>query len=286
MADPNRQTPRNRLAIGVVEDHPLTRAGIVASLASAGYGAVHTVASTEEFTALPDLVLCDLTLPEGCRQGGDAIAWLADHGAAVVAFSQLASARAQLAAVAAGANGFVHKTAEPQEVVTAIDVVADGGHWIGPQLAGWLLQDVRSHSAPGARDRSHRHEEILRAVAQGDTLTEFEARHRLPAGTGGATLADAIAAYRARSRQYQPSPREREVIDCIAVRGMTAPQTAAHLGVSERTVRTHLESIKDKYRWVDPVAHQRLTPKMAAHLWAQHWDGTATSRSGPSTAGT
>jgi DNA-binding NarL/FixJ family response regulator len=242
------------------------------------------VASTEELTALPDLVLCDLTLPEGCRQGGDAIEWLADRGAAVIAFSQLASARAQLAAVAAGANGFVHKAAEPEQVVSAIDVVADGGHWVGPQLAGWLLQDVRSHVAPGSRERARRHETILRAVAQGDTLTEFEAQHRLRPGTGSVTLADAIAAYRARSRQYQPSPRERQVIDCIAVLGMTAPEAAAHLGVSERTVRTHLESIKEKYRWVDPAAHQRLTPKMAAHLWAQHWDGTSTNGSRPLTA--
>ena len=262
--------PRSTLTVGVVEDHPITRQGLLAALAAAGFGAVAAAESVEALPGAPDVVLCDLSLPPGRVQGAAAVEALVGRGCQVIAFSALAGAAAQLGVLAAGARGFVPKASQVPALLDAVDRVAAGGLWVEPQLAGWLLQDVQDAGPGAAAGEAGRRAQVsvLAALAQGDRLEEHDRHRHWPPGTSAAVLAEAVAAFRARDGRRRPSPREWEVIDCIGRRGMGVRQSAEALGVSESTVRTHLQAVKEKYLRRDPQAGAALTPKTVATLWA------------------
>lgn len=262
----------SQIHVGVVEDHPVTLRGLAGELIAAGLTRLVVAESTEALTEFPQVVLCDLHLPPGCRQGAEAVRFLVGEGCMVIAFSALATAESQLAALAAGAVGFVPKTAAGNLFRTAVETVARGGHWIRPDLAGWLLEEVRAtSSARGQRDQ--RVEMLLQALAQGDDVQEFERWNRLPAGTARTLMGRVLVEHRARwSCAVAPSPREAEVIDAVARRRMHYRQAAEALGMAESTLKTHLKAIKDKYLRAHPEASPDLTPKSIAILWAKELD--------------
>lgn len=258
---------RARVSVGIVEDHPITRHGLLAALATAGFGSLMAAESTESLVRMPQVVLCDLSLPPGCRQGAEAVEWLVGHGVQVIAFSAVGTADTQLAALAAGARGFLHKSAGADRIAAAVDAVAASGYWIEPALAGWLLQDLQDGAAPVGEDR-RRQLAVLRALAQGDELEDLDRDQYWPAGTSHRVVVEAVAVFRVRDQRHRPSPRELEVIDCIGYRGMSVRRAAAELGMSESTVRTHLQSIKEKYLRLNPSVNPGLTPKAIAILWS------------------
>ena len=156
----------------VVDDHVIVRNGRAQLLATtaefelvgaAGDGreAIEMVASLQ-----PDVVLMDLSMPE--MDGVEATQRItaAYPDAKIVILSSFSEHQRVLAALDAGAEGYVLKHADPEQILAAIDAVHRGGAPIDPQVARVLL-DVK-RNAPTARGvLTDREEEVLRLVQSG-----------------------------------------------------------------------------------------------------------------------
>jgi DNA-binding NarL/FixJ family response regulator len=86
-----------------------------------------------------------------------------------------------------GASGYVLKKAAAEELINAIRVVAAGGVYLDPSLAGKVvggyLGNRRPGSRPQANDLSEREAEVMRLVAWGYTNKEVAAYLRISVKT-------------------------------------------------------------------------------------------------------
>jgi len=118
----------------VVDDHPLYRHAL-AELVASVVGAQHVeTASSLEALALPSpaeepprLVLLDFRLPG--KSGAEAVSLVRARYAAapILVVSGTQDRREMAAAVRAGANGFISKTASMDELRVAVEAVLQGG---------------------------------------------------------------------------------------------------------------------------------------------------------------
>ena len=123
----------------VIDDHPLIQEIVPAVLAKAfGDVAVTTESTLEAGMAraekdAPDFVLLDLGLP-GCN-GIEAVARFREKFARVplVVLSALADPSSIVAALDAGACGYIPKTSKPDVMIAALKVVAAGGTYVPPE---------------------------------------------------------------------------------------------------------------------------------------------------------
>ena len=170
-ADPSRPglTNDEPTRVAIVEDHPVFRQGLAGLIEDTdGLQLACAVRSTTELDAelavggpAPAVILLDLQLTGGGRQGADAVGYFCERGLTVLVVSANATSGTVVAAMAAGASGYVHKEAEPDEIVRAIRTVAAGGPYISPTLAGYLLT---AHQIT----LTTRETEIVRLVASGE----------------------------------------------------------------------------------------------------------------------
>ncbi|MFF5324139.1 response regulator [Janibacter hoylei] len=154
----------------VVEDHPVTRVGIVALLgqddritvvgeAADGEGGLE-VAARED----PDVVVTDLRLGDGLDGVGLTRALRSGRGAPeVLVLTTYDTDRDIVRAVEAGASGYLLKDAAPADIVEAV-VRAAGGETV---LAPALAQRVVARMSRPRPELSAREVEIVAAVARG-----------------------------------------------------------------------------------------------------------------------
>ncbi len=137
----------------VVDDHPLFRDGVVGLLASvpdmeavatAGSGAE---AVRETTLSQPDVVLMDLNLPD--VSGVEATRRILGScpGTAVLALTMLEDDASVLAAVRAGARGYVLKGAGQEELLAAVRTAGAGG----AVFSGRVAERVRALSSTTRR---------------------------------------------------------------------------------------------------------------------------------------
>jgi DNA-binding NarL/FixJ family response regulator len=152
------------ITVSVVEDHPVYRHGLADVIEKAdGLELVCAHRSIEDFDAVGPqaaVVLLDLHLPG--LEGPDAVAHLVDLGYQVLVVSASVARGDVLAALAAGARGYVSKDAESDQIAQAIGIVAGGGSFVSPTLASLLLQNDRDEPNLTPRER-----EVLELVAEG-----------------------------------------------------------------------------------------------------------------------
>jgi DNA-binding NarL/FixJ family response regulator len=114
----------------------------------------------------PDVVLMDLSMP--VMDGVEATAVIARTApdVKIVILSSFSDQQRVIAALDAGADGYVLKHADPEQILAAIEAVHRGGAPIDPQVARVLLDSKRMGSAPRGV-LTEREEEVLRLVQAG-----------------------------------------------------------------------------------------------------------------------
>lgn len=154
----------------VVEDHPVTRVGIVALLGQDERLTVVGEAGTGEealdvvHREQPDVVVTDLRLGDGTDGVGVTAALRSGRGAlAVLVLTTYDTDRDIVRAVEAGAAGYLLKDAAPSDIVDAVVRAAAGETVLSPALAQRVVARM---SRPRAQ-LSAREVEILEAVARG-----------------------------------------------------------------------------------------------------------------------
>lgn len=178
----------------IVEDDATTQQRLARLLAGLGYGGVHdigTAGSIAEAKAriaaqVPHLALVDIGLPDG--SGVDLIRWLQDNhpDVSTVVVSAWGDEDTVLAALQAGAIGYLLKERDDVELELALQSIRRGGASIDPFVARRILTLL-----PNAKPAAHAADTSPGASA--DTLSEREAEvlHLVARGLSNREIASA-----------------------------------------------------------------------------------------------
>lgn len=183
------------IRVATVEDDAASRIALVAALNAAGDMRLLWAASarTEALAALarpdaepPDVLLVDLGLPDGSGLEVIAAARRRWPACAPMVCTIFGDEEHVLAAIEAGAMGYLLKDATPEVVVQEVRSLHAGGSPINPLVARKLLLHAQRGGAPAADvaeaieaaagdelpSLSARELEVLRLVSRGHTLAE------------------------------------------------------------------------------------------------------------------
>ncbi|MFC7492089.1 MULTISPECIES: response regulator [unclassified Knoellia] len=194
----------------VADDHPLWLGALERDLVQAGLDVVATAADGPSTVrraraTRPDVLVLDLNLP-GMR-GDEVCRALGDLETRVLILSASGEQLDVLAAIKAGATGYLVKSASSKDIVAAVTATARGEAVFTPGLAGLVLGEFRRMAAGGAE-----------AVA-----TPQPAERPIP----------------------ELTDRETEVLRLVAT-GMSYKEIAAELVLSHRTVQNHVQNTLGK----------------------------------------
>jgi DNA-binding NarL/FixJ family response regulator len=193
---PGDGSGRPKIKVLVVDDHLIVRNGLAQLIASSD--TVEQVGSVGDGRAAidaveelqPDVVLMDLSMP--VMDGIEATSVISKRfpQTKIVVLTSFSDQQRVIAALDAGADGYVLKHADPEQILAAIEAVHRGGAPIDPQVARVLLDTKRVNASPRGM-LTDREEEVLRLVQA----------------------------------------------------GLANKQIARHLGITERTVKSHLTKV-------------------------------------------
>ena len=177
-----------KIRVGVVDDHPLLREGVVYILKGAPDIEVVAQGATSkeaiDIASIPDLdvLVLDISIPGG---GLNALQTIMDNNPKVKVLMLTVSADETdvLSALRMGAKGYVLKGVSGPELIQALSSVNLDGQYISPSLGAKLLLDVgRGKSITKGNvfeDLSSRQDEILLLVGQGLSNKEIGAKLHL-----------------------------------------------------------------------------------------------------------
>jgi DNA-binding NarL/FixJ family response regulator len=170
----------------LVDDHPIVRSGLrmlflseptmtIVGEADSGEAAVAAVQRLE-----PDIVIMDVAMPG--MNGIEATRRIkaARPETAVLALTMYEDEQYFFEMLHAGASGYIPKRAAPDDLVSAIKVVAEGNVFLYSTLARFLIKDMADRTAGGeARGEegedvlTAREREVLTCIAEGMTTREI-----------------------------------------------------------------------------------------------------------------
>lgn len=166
----------------IVDDHPVVRQGLRAFLGSlpdvdlAGEAADADAAVAQAERLRPDVVLLDLVMP-----GRDGIAVLAELRARVpesrvVVLTSFGRDEQVVAAVRAGAAGYLLKDTDPRALAAAVRAAGRGEAVLSPAAAGPLMRRVAAGpEGAGAGGLTPRERQVLVLLASGRTNAQIAA---------------------------------------------------------------------------------------------------------------
>lgn len=171
--------------VAVVDDHPIYRDGLAALVeATDDLELVGAVADGPEIVRLVaeqpvDVVLMDLSLPT--MSGVDATARITSRSPApaILVVTMVDDDDTVVAALRAGARGYVLKGAPGEEIVAAVRTVAAGGAVFGPGVAGQVLALTGERRTPALAeddDLTGRERQVLELVAEGMSNAQIARR--------------------------------------------------------------------------------------------------------------
>jgi len=201
----------------IADDHQITRLGVRMALLGDGFdvvgeaedgdGAVEAVLTKE-----PDVCLLDIYMPGGGLEAARAIS-TRSGSTSIVMLTVSDSTEDVLAALRAGAVGYLPKDTRPDRLAAALCGVLKGEAALPRALMGRVLSEFRGLSAPaadplrvGAVELTARESEILRLLRAGKTtleigqllaLSPITVRRHISTGVAKLGVADRDAALRA-----------------------------------------------------------------------------------------
>ena len=193
----------------VADDHPLWLSALERDLTAQGIAVVATATDGPSTVrraraARPDVLVLDLNLP-GMR-GDEVCRAIGDLPTRVLILSASGEQHDVLAAIKAGATGYLVKSASAAEIVDAVRATARGEAVFTPGLAGLVLGEFRR-------------------MADEPEVAPASARERRPIP--------------------ELTARETEVLRLVAT-GMSYKEIAAELFLSHRTVQNHVQNTLGK----------------------------------------
>jgi DNA-binding NarL/FixJ family response regulator len=175
----------NDIRVVIADDHPVVRDGLSALLTSvpsitvAGVAANGREAVQAAVTLRPDVLVMDVQMPE--LTGVDAASEITRVApdVAVLMLTMFDDDYSVLAAMRAGARGYVLKGAQQDEIVRAIQAVAAGEAIFGPGIARLVLGLVAEPAAAAEdpfAELTGREREVLELIAAGARNAEIARR--------------------------------------------------------------------------------------------------------------
>lgn len=209
---------RNPVRIVLVDDQPLIRRGFAAILETEpGFEVVGEAANGREAVELtrklrPDVVCMDVQMPvlDGIAATRE-IQADPELRSSILVLTTFDHDEFLFEALAAGASGFLLKTAEAEELIAAISTLAQGDALLAPEVTGRVLQRLVTHAA----------EETT---------------------SGARATPAALQAEDAVPRELELlTEREHEILLLVAT-GLSNAQIAEQLFIGPATVKTHVSN--------------------------------------------
>jgi DNA-binding NarL/FixJ family response regulator len=222
------------ISVAVADDQALVRVGfcgIVAAtqgLAVVGEAANGAEAVKVARSARPDVLLMDVRMPvlDGIEATRQITSSPESAGVRVIILTTFDLDDYVFGALRAGASGFLLKDTLPEDLITAIRVVAAGEALLAPSVTRRLISEFARTPALGA---------------PGPAMPGLPA----PAGSDGTRTAAGPAAGRADKVTGLLTERECEVLRLVAA-GMSNGEIADHLCISPATAKTHVAHLLTK----------------------------------------
>jgi two-component system, NarL family, response regulator NreC len=183
----------NEIRLMLVDDHDVVRIGLKSYLETQpGLKVVGEADSGEAALLLvpnvnPDVVIMDITMPK--MDGLEATRRMMEASSQVkiLALTVHEDKQYLFEMMAAGASGYLTKHAAAEELVEAIRTVANGGVYLQPILARWLLEDYRrlllklpplenGNGEIMLESLSDREQQVLELIAKGLTSPQIGER--------------------------------------------------------------------------------------------------------------
>ncbi|HWI43877.1 MAG TPA: response regulator transcription factor [Nocardioides sp.] len=174
----------DRIRVMVVDDHPMWRDAVERDLLEAGFDVVAVAATGTEainrFGATrPQVVVLDLQIPGPSGVEVTATVLASEPSSRVLILSTSGEQDDVLAAVKAGATGYLVKSASREELIAAVQRVAEGDTVFTPGLAALVLGEFRRMNqprTPPGEQLTERETEILKMVAKGMSYRQIAER--------------------------------------------------------------------------------------------------------------
>lgn len=205
----------------VVDDHPLFRGGLVSLLSQYDqFFVVAEAGNIDEAQRLlqdseVDLILLDNHLPD--TQGVDAIGALksANEGVRVLMLTMSENGDDLVKALQNGADGYLLKTSEPDQLCDALERVYQGESVVSPAMMSKLVSVLRQPSAP---------EKAVDLAPKSKPLQSLQSL----------------------------SPREMDIFLLVA-KSLSNKHIARDLNIAETTVKIHIQHIFKKLQMTSRV---------------------------------
>ena len=168
-----------------------------------------------------DLVLMDLRMPvlDGISAIRELRAAPATASLRVLVLTTFDDEDLVLAALGAGAHGFLLKDAEPTTLLEAVRVVARGGSWLDPAVTGTVLAHLDAGTGPDAPSSS---------------------------ASPSAPTDGAVPVVGAPSGPYEALTSREDAVLALVCQGLSNASIGERLHVAESTVKSHVKTILGK----------------------------------------
>jgi DNA-binding NarL/FixJ family response regulator len=172
-ASSSEEGDRGVISVVVADDHPIVRKGVIGELERhAGYRILGEAENGDEALQLsqtlnPDVLLLDINMPG--MKAVDVIKMLREQGSPtqVLVLSAYGDSEYVVAALRAGAQGYMMKDEDPSTIIEGIRVVAEGKTWLSSTAAASLVNHSVRLSELEEAGLTTRERAILGLLAKG-----------------------------------------------------------------------------------------------------------------------
>ena len=173
------------IKILIIDDHPLVIDGIKTMLKDIGYLHIEAAAKTgkEALSFLSsnpavDIILLDINLPDTDGLRLCELIREKDKTVKILGLTYVNEAGIITQLIKKGANGYLLKNMEQEELVTALNQVMDGTSYLSKSANEKILKQIQAHEFPGNTipALTRREKEILQLLAEGLTSQEIAAK--------------------------------------------------------------------------------------------------------------